>query len=109
LDLGLSQRDVALRIGVDQTTVYNWETGTATPNLRAIPGVIRFLGYDPTKTGETLGERLRVTRRRLGLSHLELAGRLGVDPSTVLDWETGRHRPMRAGRDIVERFITGGE
>jgi transcriptional regulator with XRE-family HTH domain len=107
LDLGLLQREVALRIGVDTTTVFNWEAGTASPNIRALPGVIRFLGYDPTETGSTLGERLRATRRRLGLSHADLAGRLGVDPSTVLDWETGRHRPTRAGRDLIERFLQG--
>ena len=44
LDLGLLQREVALLVGVDKTTVFNWETGRAAPNLRAI----RFLGYDPT-------------------------------------------------------------
>jgi DNA-binding XRE family transcriptional regulator len=30
LDLGLLQRDVALRIGVDKTTVFNWEAGSGT-------------------------------------------------------------------------------
>ncbi len=51
-DLGLLQREVALRIGVDKTTVYDWEVGTATPNIRTLPGVVRLLGYerqaDPT-------------------------------------------------------------
>jgi transcriptional regulator with XRE-family HTH domain len=47
LDLGLLQREVALRIGVDVTSVNNWERGRASPNLRAIPAVIRFLGYTP--------------------------------------------------------------
>ena len=93
LDLGLLQREVALRIGVDKTTVHNWEVGTATPNLRAIPGVIRFLGYEPTEIGSTIGEQLRATRRRLGLSHADIARQLEVDPSTVLDWERSRHRP----------------
>jgi DNA-binding XRE family transcriptional regulator len=27
LDLGLHQREVAVRIGVDKTTVYKWEAG----------------------------------------------------------------------------------
>lgn len=105
LDLGLLQREVALRIGVDPTTVFNWEAGTASPNLRALPGVLRFLGYDPTETGSTLGERLRATRRRFGLSHADLALRLGVDPSSVLDWEKGRHRPTRTCRDLIGRFL----
>jgi transcriptional regulator with XRE-family HTH domain len=105
LNLGLTQREVALRIGIDKTTVFNWEAGSAGPNLRAMPEVIRFLGYDPTETGSTLGERLRATRRRLGLSHVDLAQRLGVDPSTVLDWEWRRHRPTGNNRDAVCQFI----
>lgn len=105
LDLGLLQREVALRIGVDKTTVFNWEAGTATPNLRAIPGVIRFLGYDPTETGSTLGEQLRAARRRHGLSHQDVARRLGVDPSTILDWERARHRPTRLYQPKIRAFL----
>ena len=95
LDLGLLQREVELRIGVDPTSVFNWEAGTASPNLRALPGVIRFLGYNPIETGSTFGEQLRANRRRLGLSQSDIARRLGIGPSTVLDWGTGRHRPTR--------------
>lgn len=106
LDLGLLQREVALRIGVDKTTVYNWEAGTASPRRQALPAVIRFLDYDPTEIGFTLGERLRATRRRLGLSHADLAQRLGVDPSTVVDWEQGGNRPNRRCRDRIAEFLT---
>lgn len=90
---------------MDKTTVFNWEAGTAGPNLRALPGVIHFLGYAPTEIGSTLGECLRAARRRLGLSLADLAGRLGVDPSTILNWETGRYRPIRRHRDQVAAFI----
>jgi DNA-binding XRE family transcriptional regulator len=58
-NLGFLQREVALRIGVDKTTIYNWETGRTCPNLRALRGAIRFLGHNPTETGATLSERLR--------------------------------------------------
>ncbi len=94
-----------MRIGIDKTSVFNWEAGLATPNLRAIPGVLQFLGYDPIETGSTLGERIRAARRRLGLSHADLAKRLEVDPSTVLDWETGRHRPSQRCRDRIAEFL----
>lgn len=94
LDLGLLQRKVAWRIGVDETTVYNWEAGIASPSLRALPAVIRFLGYDPTEIGSTLAERLRTTRWQLEQTHADVARRLQVDPGTILDWETGRHRPF---------------
>lgn len=67
LDLGPFQREVALRIGVDKTTVFNWEAGTVSPHLRALPGVIEFLGYDPRRSpgASDLGRplRLNMTRR----------------------------------------------
>lgn len=66
LDFGLLQREVALRIGVDKSTVFNWEAGTAKPNRRALSGVIAFLGYDPTETRSTIGERIPAARRAPG-------------------------------------------
>ncbi|MFA6198546.1 MAG: recombinase family protein [Patescibacteria group bacterium] len=95
LDLGLFQREVALRIGVDKTTVFNWEAGTASPNLRAIPGVVRFLGYDPRQAPgiADLGRQILHLRQGQGLSMDALADLLGVDPSTVRGWERRGHRP----------------
>ncbi len=46
LDLGLLQREVAAEIGVDASSVYNWENGRTEPQLRHLPAIIRFLGYD---------------------------------------------------------------
>jgi transcriptional regulator with XRE-family HTH domain len=47
LDLGLLQRDVALRLGVSKSAVMNWERGRTEPMIRFLPAIIRFLGYDP--------------------------------------------------------------
>jgi transcriptional regulator with XRE-family HTH domain len=84
-----------LRIGVDGTTVFNWEAGTASPGLRALPAVIRFLGHDPRLTpGATdLGRLVRHFRQRQGLSMDGLAEMLSVDPATVRGWERRGHRP----------------
>jgi transcriptional regulator with XRE-family HTH domain len=87
MDLNLLQRDVAAIIGVDTTTVFNWETQGMAPNLRALPKVIEFLGYDPRSSGQTIGEKLRRHREGLGLSWAEAAKVMGVDPSTVSKWE----------------------
>jgi site-specific DNA recombinase len=87
LELGLYQRDVARIVGVDKATVFNWEAGTASPNLRAWPGVINFLGYDPRPSGALVGEKLRRYREGLGLSWVEAAQILGVDPATLSKWE----------------------
>jgi len=71
--LNLLQREVAEIIGVDTTTVQNWEVQGVTPNLRAWPAVIKFLGYDPRPPGQTIGETLLRLRWTLGLSCAEAA------------------------------------
>ena len=95
LDLGLLQKEVALRIGVDKTTVNNWEAGTAFPSLRAQPAVIEFLEYDPRQIpdDDDWGRLIRHLRQRQGLSMEALAEVLGVDTSTVRGWECRGHRP----------------
>lgn len=66
---------------VDKTTAFNWKAGTAFPSLRALPAVIRFLGYDPRQSPEAgdPGRLVRHFRQRQGLSMPALPDMLGVD------------------------------
>ena len=49
-----------------------------------MPSIIAFLGCVPHGTqAETHGKRIIACRRLMGPSQKELAGRLGVDPSTL--------------------------
>lgn len=41
------------------------------------------------------GAQIKDLRTKLGLTQEELAGRLGVSPTTIMNWETGRHVPSR--------------
>jgi transcriptional regulator with XRE-family HTH domain len=93
MDLGITQKEAARRLGTDQFTLINWEKKRTEPAIRFVPGIVQFLGYDPFPKGVTLPERIRATRRARGLSHTALAKEFGVDPSTVLGWEGGRHHP----------------
>jgi len=34
-------------MGVDPSTIWNWERGWSHPELRYLPAIIAFLGYDP--------------------------------------------------------------
>ena len=54
LDRGLPQRQAAKAIGCHHGSLLNWERGRAEPNWRYLPGILRFLGYDPRPTLVTL-------------------------------------------------------
>lgn len=90
MDLGLLQRQVAEQIGVDKTTIHNWETKATNPGIHCLPQIIRFLGYNPLPPATTLAEHITRCRKTLGWSKKQLARHLGVDPSTVATWEAGR-------------------
>jgi transcriptional regulator with XRE-family HTH domain len=109
LDLGLLQKDVAAQIICTVDTITNWELNRCQPELEYIPRIIAFLGYDPTvsQRAESLGEGIRLKRRRLGLSLKELGARLGTDESNLWGWETGRHNPTRRSLALIESFLTG--
>jgi DNA-binding XRE family transcriptional regulator len=47
LDLKLLQKEVAQRLGVGESSVYNWENNLTKPALRYIPKIVKFLGYVP--------------------------------------------------------------
>jgi len=48
LELRLLQSQVAECLGANRISVQNWERGVYEPAPRFLPGIIQFLGYDPT-------------------------------------------------------------
>lgn len=110
LDLGLRQHEVAGQLGINRRTYENWEAGKHEPEVRYWPGVVAFLEYDPApplSLGVDIGERLRAARRVRGLSQEALARLLGIDESTVQQWEAGKQRVRRERRVVraVEEFL----
>ena len=87
----LLQKDVAGILGVDTTTVTNWERNRCGPTLRVMPRIVAFLGYEPVAPEPpTLGETIRHYRRLRGISQKELARMLGIDPSTLARCESDK-------------------
>ncbi len=91
--MGLCQKDVALKIGSGTSSVTNWEKGRAEPEIRFLPAILAFLGYDPRPQPKTIGERLVAYRLAKGWARPQLAAELRVDPSTLARWETGKRAP----------------
>jgi len=104
LDLKLLQKEVVLILGVEEATIWNWENSYSFPQLRYIPGIVKFLGHVPFESvPKTLGERIVRYRRLYGMTQKGLAHRLGMDPSTLGRWEKNKGRPTKMH---IERLIT---
>ena len=106
LDLKLLQKQVADQIGVHQMTITGWEGNATIPEVRHIPAIIQFLGYNPLPAASSLPERLASARRALGLSRRKMAAKLGVDPATLMGWEAGRHQPSGKRLDLIGRILS---
>lgn len=52
-----------------------------------------------------IGERLRQTRARLGITQRQAAEVLGVHAVTLARWETGQHVPRGLAQRYLERWM----
>ena len=92
LDTGLFQRQAAEVIGVDETSVFNWESNRVRRAVRLIPGIIRFLGYCPYTPGLPMSEWLKLVRQSMGYRQERMAQLLGIDEGTWRRWRLGGAR-----------------
>lgn len=109
LGLKMLQREVAKQLGLNKTSVFNWEANTSTPEIRYMPAIIRFVGYNPLPAANTVAEQLVRQRTSLGLSQKESARGLGVDQGTLAKWEQGKREPQGAFLARVKRFLHEGD
>ena len=109
LGLKMLQREVAKQLGVEKASVFNWEANTSNPEIRYMPAIIRFLGYNPLPEAKGWGGRLVRLRTTLGLSQTEAAVQIGVDQGTLARWERGEREPVGGFLLRVKRFLQVGE
>jgi transcriptional regulator with XRE-family HTH domain len=105
LDLNLLQKQVGDRIGVDGTTITNWERNATAPAIRYIPAIIQFMGYNPLPPTGSFPERLSTVHKVLGLSQRKMAESLGFDSATLQGWEAGKHQPSQRSLEAAERVL----
>jgi DNA-binding XRE family transcriptional regulator len=77
--LGLMQKEVAERLGVDAASIGNWESNEVQPMVRCLPGIIAFLGHNPLPEADDLIGKFKRVRCSLGLTQEQLAQKLGID------------------------------
>ena len=93
-------------MGVDANTVLNWEKSKTIPLPKDWPKVSSFLeSEDIFPQATTIAEKLRVARLRKGWSRKVAAKELGVDESTLRDWEGGKMILLSKHRKLVADFL----
>jgi transcriptional regulator with XRE-family HTH domain len=103
--LGLLQREVAERMGIDTWTYLNWEKDKTVPVATRFRPVVAFLGYDPTPEPTTLAKRLEAKRRTLGATFEQVARYLGWDPGTLTRYLNGTWRIPGDRMAVLERLL----
>ena len=97
--LGLTQEQLAQKLGIDESTIAGWERGENTP-----VGPYRKLLEDFLAADGSLAEhgtakvrfsarKIIAPRKKLGLSKAALARQLGVNVNTLWRWERGERTP----------------
>ncbi len=94
---GLSRREVAVMLGVGESSVFLWERGGHAPRPEVQARVERLLDDRsvelPRSAPPLSGKAIRAFRRRHRWSRSRLAKALGVSEATVHGWESGNTRP----------------
>lgn len=87
LELGLQQKEVAALLGVCEDSITGWENGRSEPHVHYYPKIIAFLGYYPFSDEPGIPGRIKKHRFTHGLTQKQFGKKVGVDGSTVSDWE----------------------
>jgi transcriptional regulator with XRE-family HTH domain len=117
---GLTQRELALHLGVSIRTVAHWEAGTRPVPMaaarplsrllrRPLPRVVAAAGLQPTRVPSPhtwravdLPEVVSVLRRSSGWSAAALGRRIGASGRTVRTWEGGSALPSLSACQRLE-------
>lgn len=105
LDLGLTQKEAAVRLAVDTDSVRNWEAGRTTIAMRFYPALLEFLGHSPFPQCQSEGQLIERERKTRGWSRKRLALLAGVDEATVKRLEIDRPRIVPRSRAAVPRIL----
>jgi DNA-binding transcriptional regulator YiaG len=108
MDLGRQQKEVALTLGVTESTVTGWELNRTIPGITHLPKIISFLGYVPEpycKQTDNISEQMKHYRQIHGLTQGKFAKLVRVDVTTIAKWERGDHKPMKLLREKTVNLL----
>lgn len=67
---------------------------------------ISYLGCFEELPETTLAQKIYKARLYQGLTKKELAKQLGLDVKTITNWESGKTKPIKNLKPLVEKFIS---
>lgn len=80
----LTLPELAMILGVSETSIWGWESGKSMPLISVYPNIISFLGYAPFPIEKlTFGERLVTARCIAGITRKELASMMRMGAETI--------------------------
>ncbi|EEV6495049.1 helix-turn-helix domain-containing protein [Escherichia coli] len=104
---GLTTTELARLLDLDEEIILQWESGEFEPTISMLIPLANVLGCDPLsllnqKDGatavrvntpevhvESIGDRIRIARKKLGLTEADLARMIHTYSDPVSDWECG--------------------
>ncbi len=94
----IKQSELGNLIGVEQSTIGNWEQGTRTPSVENIVKLAEVFDVSiddliKKKFEPVFPKRLKEMRERRSFTQEELGLSLNIDKSTICNWEKGKEEP----------------
>jgi len=113
LEANLSQAEVALKVGVSQVQISNWENGKGTPNEKQLAQLNSLLGpvfgsEDSSVSSDVspFGVWLSRVRSKLNFTPAEVAEKAGVSIPTIYNLESGRSdNPQKATIEKITKAL----
>lgn len=108
LELGLTQKEIAKQLGINDQTVSRWETGESNPNIKHYPFVISFLDYYPFEIDDTFGGKIKRYRFINGMSRKKLAQLFKISSKLIQEIEENKSLPsINLGASLAQLFTKG--